>query len=370
MDSEMSTWFPLLVPLNAELTEYDGFLKIMDSIFHVSLSIGDINEPATYNLCGDWELKELLLKTNRDYDEVLGRSKSVSHFLMEFCNLVEKAMKSRPLSSKIQTQSPENLQHIISSLQECGWSNVEHVSESANEIHMKHFDEAGRIHNIRIRVPEEFPIKAPACSTSLPIEYEPVWHKDKGTIRNIYDDFVGKVKQLQPFWSVMDEIDGKFWVLDPPKPRVSDSYRRISLGNNVSVVIAVDPRAPGSLPKLEFTGPEKLVTKFRSLLEKNAEKWDVTKSLCENIEMILESELPSKATTTMEEMDCMCGICYSFLLDKAVPEVVCDNPNCSKPFHEGCIYEWMRSLATVRQNFNLLFGECPYCSQPMSCKAV
>lgn len=366
----MSTWFPLLIPLNEDFTEYDGFLKILDHTFHVQLSIGNIDDPATYSVSGDWELQQLLTQTNKNFEEVLGQSKSVSHFLMEFCNLVENALKSQSDGGRLLTPSPENLQRIISDLQECGWDNVEYVSEPANEIHMNHTDAVGRDHSLRISIPQAFPSEAPVCESSLPVQYDPPWQKDRRTIKCIYDDFVDKIKDLQPFWNTMDDLDARVWVLDPPKPRVSDCYRRISMGNNMSVVVIINPEAPRALPKMEFTGPEKLVTKLCGSLEKNARKWEMLKSVCENLESVLECEIPSKSTTTMEEIDCACGICYSFLLENAVPEKVCDNSSCSKPFHEGCIYEWMRSLPTVRQNFNMLFGECPYCSEPMSCKIV
>ena len=30
--------------------------------------------------------------------------------------------------------------------------------------------------------------------------------------------------------------------------------------------------------------------------------------------------------------------------------------------------QWLRSVTTTRQSFNMLFGECPYCSKPMKVK--
>lgn len=34
-----------------------------------------------------------------------------------------------------------------------------------------------------------------------------------------------------------------------------------------------------------------------------------------------------------------CGICYSYQLDGAIPDQVCDNPQCAQPFHQICLYE-------------------------------
>lgn len=105
-----------------------------------------------------------------------------------------------------------------------------------------------------------------------------------------------------------------------------------------------------------------------------------------------------------------CGICYSYRLDSAIPDQVCNDPRCGQPFHQACLYEvntliyhsytllthhysshtifnehkrlgrgcfsltlstefillssqWLRGLPTSRQSFNIVFGECPYCSK-------
>lgn len=34
-----------------------------------------------------------------------------------------------------------------------------------------------------------------------------------------------------------------------------------------------------------------------------------------------------------------CGICYARHLNGAIPDQVCNNPQCGQPFHEICLYE-------------------------------
>lgn len=34
-----------------------------------------------------------------------------------------------------------------------------------------------------------------------------------------------------------------------------------------------------------------------------------------------------------------CGICYSYRLDSAIPDQVCNDPRCGQPFHQACLYE-------------------------------
>ena len=54
-----------------------------------------------------------------------------------------------------------------------------------------------------------------------------------------------------------------------------------------------------------------------------------------------------------------CGICYTLRLgdDQALPDKVCDEPRCGKPFHRACLSEWLRSNPTTRQSFDTLFGK-------------
>jgi hypothetical protein len=37
--------------------------------------------------------------------------------------------------------------------------------------------------------------------------------------------------------------------------------------------------------------------------------------------------------------DLECGICYSYKLDKELPEVICSNTLCNRGFHSLCLYE-------------------------------
>ena len=49
-----------------------------------------------------------------------------------------------------------------------------------------------------------------------------------------------------------------------------------------------------------------------------------------------------------------------------LPDRVCDNAKCARPFHRPCLSEWLRSAPNSRQSFNTVFGECPYCSTAIS----
>lgn len=53
-----------------------------------------------------------------------------------------------------------------------------------------------------------------------------------------------------------------------------------------------------------------------------------------------------------------------------VPGINCSNPSCGKPFHRQCLAEWLLADTTTRSSFNTLFGTCPYCSDPITVRAI
>ncbi|XP_037580498.1 E3 ubiquitin-protein ligase FANCL-like [Dermacentor silvarum] len=367
VDSEILKRFPLLLPLNESCTEYKGFLKILDEDFFVHLSIGDVHNPDTYCLSGDWDLQQLMISSGKNFDELFSKCKSASHFLMEFCNMMEIVLQSRKRCRTFDP-APEIFSRIMADVEHCGWENLEHINMSGDEIHLKYIDQSKRKHVLKIHFSEAFPVDEPMVEPDLPIQLEFYWNSD-GTLKQIYEKFKEEIERLQEFWAAMDDLDSNCWVLDPASPRHSDCYRRIALGKNVSVAIVVQPRSPKAFPRLEFCGPHRAVSAHEEAVEQNKCKWDSNGLISANLASLLSMELPSRSCAQPpEDVDCACGICYSYLLEGHIPDKLCQSSRCNKPFHQSCLAEWMRSLPSVRQNFNMFFGECPYCSEPMSCK--
>ncbi|KAG0428715.1 hypothetical protein HPB47_024306 [Ixodes persulcatus] len=310
----------------------------------------------------------------------------------------ELTLKAQGEPEKFQ-RSPEILTRILGDLEHCGWHNLGHLSVAGDEIQLNYVDSRKQKHWLKVHLsPEE----APTYDTDLPVAFEFQWHKGQ-TLAAVFEAFARQADRLVPFWEAMADLDVHCWVLDPSCPRAGDTYRRIALGKNVSVMVVIDPHTPMTLPRLEFTGPEAEVSLHEKALQDNADRWhspvrlhfgkaavmpkgqpgssrseapaplswqsfdyprrDPSASISANLSALLGFKMPSRENATSEEVDCACGICYSFLLDGAVPDKLCQNSRCSRPFHQSCLSEWMRSLPMVRQNFNMFFGECPYCSE-------
>jgi E3 ubiquitin-protein ligase FANCL len=141
-----------------------------------------------------------------------------------------------------------------------------------------------------------------------------------------------------------------------------------STGNHCSLQVTVDANRPRATPVCSFMGADSITGPLREQFNKNLHKWNSKMTLRENLESLLGIKFPSPKTSQKEEFSVECGICYSYRLDNALPDRVCDNQKCGKPFHRTCLFEWLRAIPSSRQSFDTIFGECPYCSSPITCK--
>uniref|UniRef100_A0A673IZA8 FA complementation group L n=1 Tax=Sinocyclocheilus rhinocerous TaxID=307959 RepID=A0A673IZA8_9TELE len=231
---------------------------------------------------------------------------------------------------------------------------------------LKAEDSAGRQHAITVKLKSKYPTEAPDFSADLPVPLVITW-TSQSTLANVHSQFLLNVEALSEFWSVLDEIDEQTWVLEPEKPTKADSMRRIAIGNNVSIKVQIDPRHPKMLPECCLLGAEhgrhfsylqiSLFISTPLLL-----RFPACESVLQNMKDVLEIEFPSPTTHEKSSFSVECGICYSYRLQSAIPDQVCNDPRCGQPFHQVCLYE-VRFLMWYRQSFNIVFGECPYCSK-------
>ncbi|RXH75500.1 hypothetical protein DVH24_030221 [Malus domestica] len=121
------------------------------------------------------------------------------------------------------------------------------------------------------------------------------------------------LETLQAFWSTLDDIDRSLWVVDPKQASPDVSYCQIIIENDCCIVLSINSVDPRTLPDSN-----------------------------------VDDELRDKSGT---------GTDYAF-----------DNTRCNKAFHSICLVDWLRSITTRRQSFDVLFGSCPYCSEPVAVK--
>lgn len=362
--------FPLLLPQDKDGLSYDGFITINEQSFRFSIT-QPTGKSLTYSSINcSWRLWNIL----RGYEDVikqrLHQSEDLASFLVEFKTLVEKLVKCK-VQDEIQSLSLKIYSSLTNELELIGWDKLAYVNESFNVIKLKRRDSKEREHIVTVHIPEEYPDVLPKCSVDVPdhvFHFKALNISEGRLLERLYHEFCELVNSFEMFWDVVDEIDENCWVLEPEHPTKADASRRVALGNNTSLHIKIDPRHPRMLPECRLMGADSVVINLRENMNKNLQKWVPEKPIVENLEALLEKQFPSRQTTKKEDFSVECGICYAYRLDNAIPESACDDARCGQPFHNSCLYEWLRALPSSRQSFNIIFGECPYCNKPITVK--
>ncbi|XP_075221831.1 E3 ubiquitin-protein ligase FANCL-like isoform X4 [Lycorma delicatula] len=203
-------------------------------------------------------------------------------------------------------------------------------------------------------------------------------------ICEIFRKFCSVISSLQNFWSVYESLREKAWVIDPEYPKKRDTYSRIVIGENVSVLVSINPAEVSSFPEIKFLGADKAVAPFRKTLEDNLQLfgWDINRSLVDNLLTILgfdEFPLPvspsssQKKNTRSSQDDLLvddqeCSICFMLRAqDNMLPTKICNNDKCTSVFHLLCLAQWFQSVPTNEPTFNVISGDCPHCGKRILC---
>uniref|UniRef100_A0A8D3E769 FA complementation group L n=1 Tax=Scophthalmus maximus TaxID=52904 RepID=A0A8D3E769_SCOMX len=267
----------------------------------------------------------------------LQQSADLVTFLLELKTVLEVGLKSRPECSSI--PPPQYYSQLIAEMETLGWNKLLFIDTELRTLRLKAEDSSGRQHILTIKLKSKHPAEAPECSADLPLPLATTW-TPQSTLQQLHDQFLVVLESLTEFWDVLEEVDGNTWILEPEKPSRSDTMRRIAI----------------------------VVTPLRNKLNANMHLWNPDSSVLRNLRDVLEIEFPSPATHEKSDFSTECGICYSYRLEAAIPDQVCNDPRCGQPFHQACLYEWLRALPSSRQSFSTVFGECPYCSKPITVK--
>ncbi|XP_052055593.1 E3 ubiquitin-protein ligase FANCL isoform X2 [Apodemus sylvaticus] len=339
--------FPLLLPQNREKTVYEGFISAQGSDFHLRIVLPKDLQLKKARLLCSWQLKNIL----NEYHQVVQQEVALKN-KQELC---------------AQPPSCSFCKDLLTEIGAVGWDKLACVDSSFSTIKLKADDASGRKHLITVKLKAKYPVEPPDCVVDFPVPFSVSWTPQSSLV-NVYSQFLAALETLKAFWDVMDEIDEKTWVLEPERPPRSATSRRIALGNNGSINIEVDPRHPTMLPEFCFLGADHVTKPLGIKLRSNIHLWDPENSLLQNLKDVLEIDFPARAVLEESDFSMDCGICYARHLNGAIPDQVCNNPQCGQPFHQICLYEWLRGLSTSRQSFNVFFGDCPYCSKPITLK--
>ncbi|XP_046377453.2 E3 ubiquitin-protein ligase FANCL-like [Haliotis rufescens] len=324
---------------------YDGFTTTKGTDFRVRVT-NSVNMSEAKFEC-DWKLQRCLMFNSQ-----------VQHKISTFKG-------SSPSPSVLTSRMAR---HILAEMMEIGWDKVDTIDETFQELTLKLHDTVGRKHSLLLNLNHQKEATE-MCTVNLPIPTDFIINQDEQvSLQDLMNQFRNMVKRCEDFWEMMSEIDQNTWVLEPEKPSPSDCHRRLALGPSASLHIKVDAAQPRLLPQCSFLGADQVVAPSRERLNQNVHKWDVHCSLLENLQTVLETTLPSPKNSSREKFNLECGICYSYRLGEEIPDKVCDDRCCEQTFHHQCLCEWLRVLPSSRQSFNRIYGECPFCSKPITVK--
>eukprot|EP00884_Botryococcus_braunii_P000251 jgi/Botrbrau1/10226/Bobra.0362s0016.1 len=370
----------LVVPVNMEATAYEGFLRLPEA-GHLKtslwISVVGINpRKATLEdakLDVSEELADLLQGHEETVRTRMREATSISTFLSELANLARHLLSRRP---PLATPAPEFYSRLLTDIAEIGWSNVVWMDAHLTTFRFQISDAAGRRHQLMVRLPPQYPGRAPTVALQLPEPLKLTWQPDYG-LPALLQQCQSAMAKYQDLWACLEDLDRHAWVMEPEQPSPEDRDRRIAVGQHCSMHITLDVQKPRAYPRYGLMGPDSAVAELRQCLHDRQGLWDESRMPRENLEEVLGQQLPKKlAAAQMEDASLDCCICYAYRLPTEdgqqgpVPDVHCDNRRCSRPFHRACLLEWLQSVPGTRKSFSTVFGQCPFCEEPVAVKAL
>lgn len=245
-----------------------------------------------------------------------------------------------------------------------------YLSPDLSKIKLSTIDERNREHFLEIDV--NYTNKNQMFNiVSYDLPHDKNNFKASASLRTIYDYFISIIERLQSYFNLMDLIDSCCYILDPPSPHRRDNHRRIWIGDDVSMILTIDPCNIAQIPEIKFLGPGSITESYRMTMNENLEKWDPQNDIVfEILQLIGLEKFPEKRVEKQGTEVLMttgdCSICFSQRLNNKLPEVSCKSEVCATVYHAECLYEWLMSLNT-RRFFSEIIGNCPNCEKPISC---
>ncbi|XP_047315464.1 E3 ubiquitin-protein ligase FANCL isoform X2 [Impatiens glandulifera] len=286
-------------------------------------------------------------------------------------------IRCRNMVSSSSSSSSSFHSTVYKEIEEIGWENLLSLSEDLRLLSILIPDKRGKVYTLEILLDETHPKGQPSLAADVPHMFDVDWSK-KSTIKDVVHQFLEHVDKLGDLWSTLDNIDQCLWVVDPKDVSHSILHRQIKIEDSCSLVLSINADDPRSLPECRFIGSDPEVNTFRDTWRRNCKKWRKDNHVSENLAVVLETQLPGPPSNNHKnEQQVECGICYAQCLpfddelgDKSGSETdyTCENGNCNRSFHTICLEDWLRSISSTRQSFDVLFGTCPYCSDPVAVK--
>lgn len=349
---------------------YEGYVSVGARAFAVAVVFppGDGAEggEARRSFACERDLAALLAGHERVLRHRLGRAPNVLAFLVELRDVAERVARAEPGA---ELPGRAYYSRVMAEMEAAGWDRLEGIDAAMRVLRLRHVDARGRAHSLEVELPPDYPRRAPRCVADLPAPFRLRWEDAADrSLASVAAQHAEAVARFQDAWDVLDELDARCWVLEPSGPSRAATSRRVAVARHASLHVEVDALRPRAVCECRFLGAEAVVGPMRRLLNERLFSWDESATPLANLERVLGITFPAPDTANREEFAVECGICYAYRLDDdgLVPDRVCDNARCSRPFHARCLHEWLSALPSSRKSFGTVFGTCPYCSEPVT----
>uniref|UniRef100_A0A1B6EBK9 RING-type domain-containing protein n=1 Tax=Clastoptera arizonana TaxID=38151 RepID=A0A1B6EBK9_9HEMI len=375
---EIHKKYPLMIPLR-NFTVWNGVIVIKGEPITVSISVP--NFPS---------LKGISIKFNTVHESISKHKLYKSTEELESLNLLQLfdflhddddikgglitcdiSAANVPSKMSNNTDFCHRFQQVLSELEEIGVENIHECNGDLSIIKFLVIDDREEEHFLGLSLLEEYPqIPPKIIDLDLP-EIVVSQINQATTVKDMFMNFQSIISTLQSFWNTYDMLYQRTWIIDPEKPAKKNTYCRIVINDNISILVTLNPLDLTTCPDIKFLGSDSSVLPLRTTVEENLKEygWDEELSLYSNLLVILgldsfpqkqQHEIVTGALLQPGE----CCICFMLRLeDDLLPAKLCNNSKCSSYFHISCLSEWFQAIPTNEPSFNLISGDCPCCGE-------
>ena len=113
----------------------------------------------------------------------------------------------------------------MAELEQIGWDRVVSVDDALDTLVLALVDSAGRVHQVRLQLPPDYPARPPLCVAALPVAVELRWQDEGGVaggrLAPALEQLGRLVDSCAGLFDEFDDIDANTIVLDPERPKVN-----------------------------------------------------------------------------------------------------------------------------------------------------
>jgi len=293
----------------------------------------------------------------------ISRSKSIDEFCDRMFAFVVKLVSNNVNSFRF-TQNIY-FHRVIDDIRKIEWKNITSIDPCLSSFTVTLLDQKSRKIDIVFGLQNDFPRSPPIINSDLPIQIQFEWDQYKSTLKSIVDKHKEAIPLFSPFWEQFEDIDKNTRVIEPRNPPRSSNTRLIYISPQLWVFIEVNPKRPFFRPNVKFKGSEQLRIEKQRDFDEKAIQWNPSISLRKNMEIIMGMVFPPPIFDEEDE-DFECPICFSTRFGGELPEIVCENPKCSKHYHKSCLVDWLTENKRMEHGYKTIYGKCPNCQTKIS----